>query len=67
MPIYEFQCVHGHITEKTLSISDDTREISCYECRNLATRIISRSSFQFKCGGFHATDYRENTTVGSED
>jgi putative FmdB family regulatory protein len=68
MPVYEFQCPNGHITEKIMVMSDDTRELSCYECCKLATRIISKSSFQFKCGGFFATDYaRENTSVGSED
>ena len=68
MPTYEFKCVEGHITEQVLPISSEQKVMPCGQCEGQAQRIISLSSFQFKCGGFYQTDYaRENTTAGSED
>ena len=68
MPNYEFQCEDGHITEQRLPITSEVQEIVCACCERAAKRIISRSTFHFKCGGFFYTDYvRQNTTAGSED
>lgn len=68
MPIYEFKCPNGHITEKKMSIKDNTKELPCDSCESISNRIISSSTFHFKSGGFYHTDYVQiNTSVGKED
>ncbi|MCG7426241.1 zinc ribbon domain-containing protein [Helcobacillus sp. ACRRO] len=41
MPLYEFSCDGGHLTEKLLPISSETRSIACPACDGEATRRIS--------------------------
>ena len=68
MPQYEFKCLSClRITEKRLPITDATQNIMCEQCgEHTAKRIISRNTFILKGGGW-STQYRENTTAGSED
>lgn len=68
MPIFEFKCISCMlITEKKLTISDTTQNIMCEQCgEHTAKRIISKSTFHLKGGGW-STQYRENSTAGSED
>lgn len=42
MPIYEFECKEGHVSERFLKIEDTLRFISCDTCQKGAQRIISR-------------------------
>lgn len=69
MPTYEFLCIScNRVSELKLSIKDDTQHILCPVCQeHTAKRQISRSNFVLKGSGFHATDYRQNTTAGTED
>lgn len=68
MPTYDFKCKNNHLSEENHPIKDNIRIITCHECGQEATRIISASPFIFKTDGFYYTDYvRNNTTVGSED
>ena len=55
MPLYEFECPEGTVTERFTSM--DTEEIECPKCRQKAKRIISRCSFELKGGGWYADGY----------
>lgn len=49
MPIYEFECPNGTISEKLVKVG--TNEIICPKCGKKATKIISRFNFHLKGGG----------------
>jgi putative FmdB family regulatory protein len=55
MPIYEFECSKGTITERLVSV--DTREIECPKCHEKAKRIMSLCTFLLKGGGWFADGY----------
>lgn len=55
MPIYEFKCPNGTITEKFVKM--DTKEITCPMCHKKAKKIISGCSFALKGGGWFADGY----------
>ena len=55
MPIYEFECPNGTITEKLVQMN--TKEIMCPECRQKAKKIISTCTFELKGGGWYADGY----------
>ena len=55
MPIYEFECPEGTITERYASM--ETEEIECPKCGQKAKRIISCCSFELKGGGWYADGY----------
>ena len=57
MPIYEYQCPEcGEVRELWQSIYDpDTR--TCPACSVPTHKLISRSSFQLKGGGWYADGY----------
>ena len=44
MPIYEFKCVDGHVTDMQLPMSSETRQIDCPSCGSQARRLISAPS-----------------------
>lgn len=69
MPCYEFRCLAcRHVTERRLSMSDATQNIPCEHCdSHTAQRIISKSTFHLKGGGWTGTSTRQNTTAGTED
>lgn len=55
MPVYEFQCKCGHITEKLVRM--DTETVECPKCHAKAKKILSRCSFELKGGGWYADGY----------
>ena len=57
MPIYEYQCQNcGHEFEKIQKFSD--RPIRrCPECGGRTEKLISRSAFVLKGGGWYADGY----------
>ena len=55
MPIYEFKCPNGRITEGLVRM--DTKEIECPKCHKKAKKIISLCSFELKGGGWFADGY----------
>lgn len=55
MPVYEFQCPNGKVTEKMVKMG--TREISCPHCGQKARKIISSCTFTLKGGGWYADGY----------
>ncbi len=70
MPIYEFQCSKGHVTEELFPMSLVPDSIYCKTCRaeidpNVAfdfgvpraKRQISTPALKFKGSGFYVNDY----------
>lgn len=55
MPVYEFECPNGTITEKLVPM--DTQEIKCPKCHKIAKKIISPCTFELKGGGWYADGY----------
>ena len=55
MPVYEFQCKCGHITEELVQM--DTQSIECPKCQEKAKKILSACSFELKGGGWYADGY----------
>lgn len=48
MPIYEFLCPEGHVTESIWALAKDApKRYPCRTCGVQAKRIISMPSFQF--------------------
>ena len=52
MPVYEFKCPQGHITEKLLPMG--TKHTKCAKCNKRAKKIISACTFELKGGGWYA-------------
>lgn len=55
MPIYEFKCPQGTVTEKFVPVG--TSEIRCPKCNRKAKRMLSRCTFVLKGGGWYADGY----------
>ena len=55
MPIFEYECPEGTVTERMNR--RDTEEITCPVCGRKARRIISISTFKLKGGGWYADGY----------
>lgn len=61
MPIYEFICEScGDILELMQKMSDPP-PIACQECGGKLARVVSRSSFQLKGGGWYKDLYSTPT------
>ena len=55
MPVYEFECVEGHITEELVRMG--TKSTKCSKCAKKAKKIMSQCSFDLKGGGWYADGY----------
>jgi len=55
MPVYEFECPDGHITEELVRMGTETTK--CAKCKKTARKIISQCSFELKGGGWYADGY----------
>lgn len=57
MPIYEYVCEKcGSHVEVMQKISDAPLK-RCQKCRGKLGKVVSRTSFQLKGGGWYASDY----------
>lgn len=57
MPIYEYGCDDcGKVIEVMQKFSDEPLK-TCPDCSGQLTKLISRTSFQFKGTGWYVTDY----------
>lgn len=63
MPVYEFQCPEGTITESLVPMG--TKNIKCPQCKKKATKIMSPCTFNLKGGGWYADGYA-STKKGSK-
>jgi putative FmdB family regulatory protein len=59
MPICEFRCPNGTITEKFVKMG--TEEIKCPKCHQKAKKIISACTFELKGSGWCADGYSSKT------
>ena len=55
MPVYEFECECGQVTEELVPM--DTQAIECPKCRKKAKKILSACTFELKGGGWYADGY----------
>jgi len=55
MPVYEFECSKGHITEKLVPMG--TKNTPCTKCKKTARKILSTCTFELKGGGWYADGY----------
>jgi putative FmdB family regulatory protein len=56
MPLYEYKCPKGHVSEDVQSFKDSDKPITCKTCGAKAERIISltgQPKFVAGCGGFY--------------
>jgi putative FmdB family regulatory protein len=65
MPVYEFECPKGTVTERLVTMG--TESIACPCCAKKARKIISRFSFELKGGGWYADGYASKRSGGSSD
>jgi putative FmdB family regulatory protein len=56
MPTYEYQCENGHHFDATQRITEEPIS-ACVTCGVPAKRLISRTSFVLKGGGWTPTTY----------
>ena len=68
MPIYEYACEKcGSHIEVMQKISDPPLK-RCQKCRGKLGKVVSRTSFQLKGGGWYASDYsRKASNVDKVD
>ncbi len=65
MPIYEYECSHGHRYERWESFSAPSQQ-QCPECGGQARRLFSPPAIIFKGPGFYSTDNRKDGGRASE-
>ena len=64
MPVYEFECSDGHVTEELVRMG--TKSTRCSKCNKKAKKIISQCSFELKGGGWFADGYSSKGTKSSK-
>jgi putative FmdB family regulatory protein len=57
MPIYEYQCENCHKLTETLLRAGEKGPRKCAHCGGKLSRVISRTSFQLKGGGWYKDLY----------
>jgi putative FmdB family regulatory protein len=63
MPVYEFECIKGHITEELVPMG--TEYTQCTKCKKKARKILSTCSFELKGGGWYADGYSSTNSKSS--
>ena len=68
MPLYEFRCQGcGAVSEFRMKFSDSNPEI-CPKCEHQGLeKMLSKTSFQLKGGGWYVTDFREGSSKPASD
>ncbi len=56
MPIYEYRCTNGHLTERFQRMSDPPLE-RCDVCEAAVQKVLHPVAIHFKGSGFYNTDY----------
>ncbi len=64
MPVYEFECTNGHVTEKLVAMG--TKHTQCKKCKKNAKKILSACSFELKGGGWYADGYSSTKSKSTE-
>ncbi len=55
MPVYEFECECGNVTESLVKLG--TKVIDCPKCHKKAKKIMSLCAFELKGSGWYADGY----------
>lgn len=75
MPIYEYRCENGHLTEVLQSFTDASLE-TCNVCGAPVRKVLHSPAIHYKGSGFYSTDYgrggkknrtSDGTSEGSSD
>jgi putative FmdB family regulatory protein len=67
MPIYEYLCEKcGNRIEVLQKITDEPLK-RCRSCRGKLEKVVSRTSFQLKGGGWYKTDYSSSPASKTAD
>jgi putative FmdB family regulatory protein len=66
MPIYEYICQKCGSHREALQKVTDAPLKRCQKCRGKLEKLVSRTSFQLKGGGWYATDYSSSPASKSE-
>ncbi len=64
MPVYEFECSCGNISEDLVRMG--TRSITCPKCGGRARKIMSPCAFELKGGGWYADGYASRKATKSD-
>jgi putative FmdB family regulatory protein len=67
MPIYEYQCPKCTEVREVWQSIYDTDPMECSNCEVPMQKLISKSAFQLKGGGWYADGYcKKKEDIGSE-
>jgi len=62
VPIYQYECNNGHITEDFVrSYKQSKTNIKCNQCELMATRIIAPTTFKLKGDCWESDGYKGKT------
>jgi len=67
MPIYEYYCQKCDAVRELWQSTYDTDAKECPDCRIPMDKLISRSSFQLRGGGWYTDGYCKNVKDNSSD
>jgi putative FmdB family regulatory protein len=65
MPIYEYRCKSCEETFEVIQQFGEGRLRKCRECSGKLEKIISRTAFQLKGGGWYAQGYSKSSASPS--
>ncbi len=65
MPLYEYRCKSCGKTFEVIQKFSDRPLRKCSECSGQLEKLISRSSFQLKGGGWFINDYSSSGSASS--
>jgi putative FmdB family regulatory protein len=66
VPIYEYRCKNGHLSEVMQSMSDEPPR-ECPECGATVERVFHPIAVHFKGSGFYTTDYGRGGRGGGSE
>ncbi len=59
MPLYEYECAKCQKVLEIIQKFSDPPVSTCPTCGSTVAKLLSRTSFQLKGGGWYATDYKK--------
>ena len=63
MPLYEYRCKSCGSTFEVIQKFSDRALRKCSECSGSLEKLLSRSSFQLKGGGWYINDYSSSKSA----
>lgn len=63
MPLYEYSCKTCQKVFEIMQKFSDAPVKVCPDCKNTVEKLISKTSFQLKGGGWYASDYKKPSTT----